>query len=73
MNQLTARLEHDPSEGWWTAQCVELPAAISQGRTAEEAKEGLKDAIGLVLAEAREGAARTVLPGVRLEAVEVGV
>ena len=36
-------------EGGYTVQCVELPAAISQGETREEALENIKEAIQLVL------------------------
>ncbi len=35
--------------GWYLAQCEQLPAAITQGATIEEALENLKDAISLVL------------------------
>lgn len=35
--------------GWYLAQCEQLPAAITQGSTIEEALENLKDAISLVL------------------------
>jgi len=40
-------------EGGYTVQCVELPAAISQGETREEALKNIKEAIHLVL-EVRE-------------------
>ena len=40
-------------EGGYTVQCVELPAAISQGETREEALKNIKEAIQLVL-EVRE-------------------
>jgi predicted RNase H-like HicB family nuclease len=36
-------------EGGYSGQCVELPAAITQGETLEELKENMKDAIQLVL------------------------
>lgn len=45
----TVTLERDRETGYYTAQCVELPAAISQGKTEEEAKENVKEAIELVL------------------------
>lgn len=45
-------------DGYYVAQCVELPAAITQGKTKKEALENVKDAIELVLedmkAEVRE-------------------
>lgn len=36
-------------DGWYVVQCVELPGAISQGRTKEEALANIKDAIKLLL------------------------
>jgi predicted RNase H-like HicB family nuclease len=36
-------------EGGYTVQCVELPAAISQGETKKEALKNIKEAIQLVL------------------------
>ncbi|SDG33020.1 hypothetical protein SAMN04488589_2727 [Methanolobus vulcani] len=35
-------------EGGYTARCLELPAAISEGNTKEEALENIKEAIELV-------------------------
>ena len=37
------------SNGWYFAQCEQLPGAMTQGETIEEAKENLKDAIHLLL------------------------
>lgn len=42
-------IEKDEQRGYYMAQCVELPAAISQGKTEEEARENIKEAIELVL------------------------
>jgi|GEM_PF-1612658 len=36
-------------DGWYVVQCVELPGAISQGRTREEALANIKEAIELLL------------------------
>ena len=36
-------------EGGYTVRCLELPGAISQGETKEEALMNIKEAIGLVL------------------------
>jgi predicted RNase H-like HicB family nuclease len=36
-------------EGGYSAQCLELPGAISQGETKEEAIRNIKEAIELVL------------------------
>ena len=55
-NRYTAILLFNPDDGWWTATCAEIPAAITQGRSEDEARENLKDAIGLVLETPREQA-----------------
>ncbi len=46
--QFTVKLE-ESDEGGYTAQCLELPAAISEGDTKEEALKNIKEAIQLVL------------------------
>ncbi len=35
--------------GYYFAQCEQLPAALTQGKTIDEAKDNLKDAINLLL------------------------
>lgn len=50
-------LESNP-EGGFTARCVEIPGAISEGETEEEAMENVADAIQLILAARREEAER---------------
>ncbi len=52
----TIRLKKDPDSGWYAARCVELPEAISQGKTEEEALKNIKEAIELVLEEREEQA-----------------
>jgi len=47
----TARLTRDPDSGYYAARCVELPEAISQGKTEEEALANIKEAVELVLEE----------------------
>jgi predicted RNase H-like HicB family nuclease len=37
------------NNGWYVAQCAQVPAAITQGKTIEEAKTNLKEAIELIL------------------------
>ena len=51
--QFTVKLE-DSDEGGYTVQCLELPAAISEGDTKEEALENIKEAIQLVLEVTQE-------------------
>ncbi len=41
-------------EGGFTARCVELPGAISQGETKAKILENIKEAIGLILEVLRE-------------------
>ncbi|MDR1724426.1 MAG: type II toxin-antitoxin system HicB family antitoxin [Tannerella sp.] len=43
-------------DGWYVAQCEQIPAAITQGRTLEELDENLKDAISLILEVEKEDA-----------------
>jgi predicted RNase H-like HicB family nuclease len=38
-------------DGWYVVQCLEIPAAISQGRTKGEALTNIREAIMLVLEE----------------------
>lgn len=35
--------------GWWIAYCEEVPEARTQGKTKEEARENLKDAVAFIL------------------------
>ena len=42
------------SNGWYFAQCEQFPGAMTQGKTIEEAKENLKDAILLLLEDEKE-------------------
>ncbi|MDD5616965.1 MAG: type II toxin-antitoxin system HicB family antitoxin [Candidatus Methanoperedens sp.] len=53
--QFTVKLE-ESDEGGYTAQCLELPAAISEGDTKEEALKNIKEAIQLVLEVLQEQA-----------------
>jgi predicted RNase H-like HicB family nuclease len=51
--QYTAIIEK-ADNGYYVAQCAELPAAITQGTSIEDVKENLKDAIELLLIDAKE-------------------
>jgi len=53
--QFTVKLE-ESDEGGYTVQCLELPAAISEGDTKVEALENIKEAIQLVLEVTKEQA-----------------
>ena len=51
--KLTAIIEQD-DQGWYVGQIEEIPAAISQGKTVEEVKANLLDALALLLEVNRE-------------------
>ncbi len=46
-HEFSAVIERD--DEWYIAYCPELPGANGQGRTLEECKDNLKDAIRLIL------------------------
>jgi predicted RNase H-like HicB family nuclease len=68
-NEFTAIIEHDGD--WYIAYCPEIPGANGQGRTKEEARDNLAEAIELVLVDRREDALRGVPPDALLETVTV--
>jgi predicted RNase H-like HicB family nuclease len=51
--KLTAIIEKS-EDGWYVGQVEEMPAAISQGKTVEEVKSNLSDAVKLLLETNRE-------------------
>ena len=55
MEKYTAIYERG-EDGWWVASCLEMPEAITQGETIDEARDDLKDAIQLLLEVRREDA-----------------
>ncbi len=55
-NDFTAIIEKDGD--WHIAYCPEIPGANGQGKTKEEARQSLVDAISLVLEDRREDALR---------------
>lgn len=46
-------------DGWWVAEVAEVPGAISQGRTKEEARVNVLDALNELLTYRREKARNT--------------
>ena len=52
MGKFTAVFEQDGE--WWIGYLEELPGANTQGRTLDEARENLKDAVRLLIAANRE-------------------
>lgn len=57
-NEFTAVFERDGD--WVIAYCPEIPGANGQGRTKDEARASLIDAIALILADRREDGLRGV-------------
>ncbi|MGH9659109.1 MAG: type II toxin-antitoxin system HicB family antitoxin [Bryobacteraceae bacterium] len=60
-NEFTAIIEHDGD--WHVAYCPEIPGANGQGRTQEEARASLAQAIALILEDRREDSLRGVPAG----------
>jgi predicted RNase H-like HicB family nuclease len=48
--RLNITYDEPDDDGWIVARVLEVPGAISQGRTQEEAKESVVDALRLMLA-----------------------
>ena len=59
-NEFTAILERDGE--WYIAYCPDIPGANGQGRTKDEARASLAEAIALILADRREDSLRGVPP-----------
>ena len=59
-NEFTAVIEQDGE--WFIAYCPEVPGANGQGRTPEECKESLAEAISLILEDRRADAFRSIPP-----------
>ena len=66
-NEFTAIIEKDGD--WFIAYCPEIPGANGQGRTAEESRENLAEAIRLILEDRLEDALRGVPEGAIRETV----
>ena len=68
--KLTAIFE-PAKEGGYTCFVEEIPAAISQGETLDEAKANLLDALRLVLACQRELAEKDMSPNALREPIDL--
>jgi predicted RNase H-like HicB family nuclease len=68
-NEFTAVIEQDA--GWYVAYCPEVPGANGQGRTKEEAKQSLAEAIALILEDRRADGLRGVPAEAERETVVV--
>lgn len=69
-NEFTAIIEKDGD--WFIAYCPEIPGANGQGRTKEEAKTNLAEAIALILEDRREEGLRGVAEDAIKEVVSLG-
>ena len=66
-NQFTAIIERDGD--WYVAYCPEIPGANGQGRTIEECKSDLRQAIALILDDRRQDGLRGAPEGARKDVV----
>jgi predicted RNase H-like HicB family nuclease len=57
-NEFTAIIERDGD--WYIAYCPEIPGANGQGRTIEECRKSLAEAIALILEDRRQDALQGV-------------
>lgn len=68
-NEFTAIIEADKE--WFWGYCPEIPGANGQGKTIEECRKNLAEAISLILADRREDALRGVPEGAIREIVKL--
>lgn len=68
-NEFNAVFERDGE--WYISYCPEIPGANGQGKTKDEARASLADAIALILEDRRQDALRGIPPGAELETVTV--
>jgi predicted RNase H-like HicB family nuclease len=66
-NEFTAVFERDGD--WVIAYCPEIPGANGQGRTKDEARDSLREAIALILEDRREDGLRGLPPDAERETV----
>jgi predicted RNase H-like HicB family nuclease len=69
-NEFTAIIERDGS--WFIAYSPEIPGANGQGKTKEEARESLAEAIKLILEDRREDGLRGAPSDAIREKVTIG-
>jgi predicted RNase H-like HicB family nuclease len=69
-NEFTAVFEQDG--GWYIGFCPEIPGANGQGRTIEECRQSLTEAVELILEDRREDALRGVPEDAIREVLKVG-
>ena len=69
-NEFTAVIERDGD--WYIAYCPEIAGANGQGKTIEEVRQNLADAIALILEDRRDDGLRGVPADAVRETVTVG-
>ena len=67
-NEFTAIIEKDGD--WFIGYCPEIPGANGQGRTVEECRRNLAEAIALILEDRRQDALKGV-PGEAIREVVI--
>ena len=68
-HQFTAIFERDGD--WYVSYCPEIPGANGQGRTKDEARQSLAEAITLILHDRLEDGLRGVPPDAERDTVTV--
>ena len=68
-NEYTAVFERDGE--WYIAYCPEIPGANGQGKTKDEARTSLREAIALILEDRRQDALRGIPPEAEFETITV--
>lgn len=71
VNEFTAVYEQDGD--WYIGYCPEVPGANGQGRTLDECRESLREAIALMLEDRRENGLRGVPTDAIRETVRVAI
>ncbi len=69
-NEFTAVFEQDGD--WFIGYCPEVPGANGQGRSLEQCRESLQEAIALILEDRRQDGLRAVPDDAIRETVTVG-
>ncbi|MBF0537375.1 MAG: type II toxin-antitoxin system HicB family antitoxin [Nitrospirae bacterium] len=57
-NEFTVIIERE--DEWYIGYCLEIPGANGQGKTLQECRQNVADAIALILQDRREDALRRV-------------
>jgi len=69
VNEFTAVFERDGE--WYIAYCPEIPGANGQGKTKEEARASLVEAVALILEDRRHDVLRGIPPEAELDTITI--